>query len=614
MTLAPLAGSPDVVRRVGQDYERTAADIRAAVAELRRIASPDAMVSVSLEKVRGDASKVAGEILQAEARYAQTGDALIGYAHELQDAQDEARAAIADYEVADADASTQARAHDSAEQTQLKLANDATTTPEQLVASARSIARLDQAADAALADRAAALRRYQDAVEARDQAATRAADRIHDIIDSSDLNDSFWDNLTSFLGDVVEFVASVVRAVVDAIVAVATAIVLAVIAVVVLIAAVIVLGLALVVLLVAAAIAIAVIAVVVALAVVLAFIAVALVASLLVLAVVILVGLIGLVLLQLAVMLPIAAAFTLAGLLMGKDPYDALVGGIIASLIITTPALLAVIAAAAMAERGEPTLVEHEDVRKIDPNQSFQSLFTELYDIDKAGHDPSQPDSENENSVVQITTFSGSNGEPIYRITMPSTQQWTPGGTSGNDVTSDLVGKMDPFQRTQLEKMVMDAMREQGIPPGSHVMLAGWSLGGITAGNLAADPEFSQTYQIDAVVAAGSSLDDIPIPAHTKVLDVEHTTDPVPHTENPFLPDHRDDGNRYKITEPTPPGQSAPFGHDVQRYRDTVGTSVDGATAGPGYDFRTATGSDGVNISDYFGEPIDADRYVYERG
>ena len=45
-------------------------------------------------------------------------------------------------------------------------------------------------------------------------------------------------------------------------------------------------------------------------------------------------------------------------------------------------------------------------------------------------------------------------------------------------------------------------------------MLSGFSLGGITAVNLAADPDFAASFNVQSVLASGSPLDDLYIPLY----------------------------------------------------------------------------------------------------
>jgi len=598
--MKPLDGNPVVLRRTGQRYDETAEAIRAAVSTLQQISHRGTMVSVAIDRVRRDAAQLAREISQAEQRYAETGDALSEYAEALDVAQQDADRAIADYENAEADrGAAQSRASSLRSDVQ-DLSDDAPEGDAIRLNRSLGVALAD--VDDAAADAASAQRRYEEAVADRDRAAHRAIARIKDVVEGSGLNDSFWDDVGGVFRDVVDFLSDALEAIVDAITAVLEAIAQLIVTVLAILAAIIVLGLAILALLVLAVIALALLIVVLQ-AVMLVIALVLLVAvGLVLLAIGLLVAVILLVpgLLQFLLSTAWLFAFNLA---TGMDPVQALVQAVIPALLVTYPILWFVIKLASDQEKGTPEFVDRTAVEPGDAD-SLEAMFEDLKAIDEAGHTAGDPDT-NQESVIRIIPFIGSNGETIYRVHIPSTQQWTPGGSSGNDVTSDLVAKMNQQQQTQLEKMVMDAMQQAGIPDDAHVMLSGWSLGGITAGNLASDPAFNSRYNVDAIAVAGSSVDDLDIPQSTRVLDVSHTTDPVPRTENPFAADHAGDSNRYKIDVPSPGGLDQ-LGHKADYYQTTVKQQVDQGRNPNGTAFLAddPNADDGVQIGDYFGTPV----------
>ncbi|TFC43419.1 hypothetical protein E3T26_13935 [Cryobacterium sp. TMT1-21] len=618
-----LAGDPAVVLETGLRYADTATAIRAAVRQLTAIANPDAMHGLAIARVRSDAAALAADISQAESRYSETGDALVAYAAALEAAQDDADQAIAEFEAAADDLNDAERV-----QSRLRVTQLAETLADALIVTAPPPPRTTTAdlarvtgSISGLSDRKdAAERRYHQACEDRDRAAVNARNRIVDVVAGSDLNDSIWDDISGFLTAVADFIGQAIDVIVSVLAAIVLAVLALVAAVILLIAAVVAFGLAVLALVAAAAIALAVIAVALALAVavavvlVLAAAIVAATAIALALAVIVAAAVVlTVVLAHLAIFLAATVYLATALILQGGDPLDSLVQSAIVALMATVPVAWLLVGAAGWGERAEPKRVAHRDAKLV-AHASFETMFQDLMDIDDAGHTNDEKDT-NQESVVRITTITGPNGELIYKIAVPSTQQWLPGGTSANDGASDAAAKMVLGQRTQLEKAVMDAMKQQEIPDGAHVMLTGWSLGGITAGNLAADPVFSRTYKVDALVTAGASLDDMPIPLHTKVLDVSHLTDPVPRTENPFLADHSNDGNRYKIDVPAPGGAGEDLGHNPEKYQETFRTHVDKATGGAVLDFKAAGGSDSsVGIADYFGDAVDGDDYSYTRG
>lgn len=624
--MEPLAGDPVVLRHTGQRYRETAAAIRAAVDTLNDIARPGAMVSVAIDRVRDDAAHLAGEISGAESRYGETGEALLEYAAALADAQERADRAIRDNDDALADLGAAHTRERSLRSQRTELSSD----PEALLGGdgrLDTVDRLLRAAGGAAADAsaasAAARRRYDEAVSDRDRAARAAIGRIRDVVEGSALNDSFWDDVGGVFRDIVDFLADALEAIVNAIVAVLEAIAVLIVTVLAVIAAVLLLGLVILVALALAVVAIALLVLVVAAALVVLLVAALIVVGLVLVALALLVLVLARVLVGLFVFVVGFGWLLAVNLLRGMDPMEALVQAAIPALLTAFPELWALIALASLQETGTPDFVDAERQPRRE-DESLSTMFDDLMAIDEAGHLDPDDDATNHESVVRIIPFVGPDGEIIYRVHIPSTQQWTPGGTSGNDVTSDVVAKMNQAQQTQLEKMVIDAMQRAGIQPGDHVMLSGWSLGGITAGNLAADPTFNSTYQVDAIAVAGSSVDDLDIPLSTKVLDVSHATDPVPRTENPYAADHSGDPNRYRIDVPAP-DPSEGLGHNAKQYQSTVDAQVTQGGSQAGRDFLAddPNARDGVQVSDYFGTPATRDEngdrigtvdYAYTRG
>jgi len=185
----PVPGDPDRVEQLGRHYRRVAQAINDAAAKLRRIADHQDMQSDAVEAFRATAREVADDITRAHERYDGVGQALIGYAPELRDAQSESAAALVQAKQAEADELTANRLA-SAAQGRIDAAPDGTDTTTDQGSHRRALAAADAATDA----RAAAQRRLDQATDARDTAAQRASSLIHEVKDSGDLNDSWWDN------------------------------------------------------------------------------------------------------------------------------------------------------------------------------------------------------------------------------------------------------------------------------------------------------------------------------------------------------------------------------------------------------------------------------------
>ncbi|POH71211.1 hypothetical protein C3B59_00975 [Cryobacterium zongtaii] len=107
--------------------------------------------------------------------------------------------------------------------------------------------------------------------------------------------------------------------------------------------------------------------------------------------------------------------------------------------------------------------------------------------------------------------------EHAYTVQIPSTLVWDPySGAAPNDITADLLALHG--DQTALMDAVFDAMEKEGIPTGlgaPPVMTTGFSLGGITAAAMAADP---RGYNIQQVVTAGSPISEMAIPDGVDVI------------------------------------------------------------------------------------------------
>jgi hypothetical protein len=94
-------------------------------------------------------------------------------------------------------------------------------------------------------------------------------------------------------------------------------------------------------------------------------------------------------------------------------------------------------------------------------------------------------------------------------------------------------------EQTAYEQGVAEALRQAGVQPGTPVMLVGHSQGAIVATQAAADPQFTNEFNVTHVVSAAGPIGNIQVPDNIKVLAIENTKDLVPHvdgTDNPDRP------------------------------------------------------------------------------
>ena len=171
---------------------------------------------------------------------------------------------------------------------------------------------------------------------------------------------------------------------------------------------------------------------------------------------------------------------------------------------------------------------------------------------------------QNAYARIRVTKVPGD--PPHYVVQIPSTQNWSPdGGATPNDLTADVQEMTN--RQTALSTAVVAAMHKAGINPNDPVMLEGFSLGGITAGQLAADPGLP--FNVTHVVTAGSPIANFDIPPTTKVLSLESNEDPVARLDGNGNPDSAN-WTTVHAPAPTLPGESGPPGiagaHNADRY------------------------------------------------
>jgi hypothetical protein len=201
--------------------------------------------------------------------------------------------------------------------------------------------------------------------------------------------------------------------------------------------------------------------------------------------------------------------------------------------------------------------------------------------------------------VTKVTSPDG--GEPRLVVSIPGTQPWWPWKDFGNDHPADFIGDLvgaaggrstysDAVAMAIDEVMATDPDLDVDTP----ILLAGHSLGGITAADLASDPDFLVDHNVTDVVTAGSPIDNNRIDEGIHVLEVDHEGDIVADLDFgdlrftiepgpgriPNMPIHVEaSGSGYapdpawhtKVTLPNPPGADDAEGyHDHFAYHKSV--------------------------------------------
>jgi hypothetical protein len=156
-------------------------------------------------------------------------------------------------------------------------------------------------------------------------------------------------------------------------------------------------------------------------------------------------------------------------------------------------------------------------------------------------------------------------------VQFASTKSWHPrAGAAPNDLTADLlIGAGD---EPTVARVGVAAMREAGIRPGEPVLLAGFSLGGMVAAQIAASA-VADGLDVTHLVVAGSPLGRIVVPPTVSVLALEHVLDPVPRIEGRENPLRGSLGAPFLTVKARPPlslGFRIGALHQSTAYADTA--------------------------------------------
>lgn len=182
-------------------------------------------------------------------------------------------------------------------------------------------------------------------------------------------------------------------------------------------------------------------------------------------------------------------------------------------------------------------------------SEDYGDLFEEVGRQDVRGG--------SEATLVRVVAITDADGTVIgYRVQLPSTQNWSPGNADGalNDLSADAMLALFPELQTQYERAVWDALERSGaLDSDAPIMLTGWSLGGMMAGDLASDPRIAD--RVQSVVTAGSAIDKHAdaIDPSVRVTQINNRWDPVHTLElvgyNPVTDIPGDNWQTYRPTD-----------------------------------------------------------------
>ncbi|TXR56010.1 hypothetical protein [Quadrisphaera setariae] len=166
------------------------------------------------------------------------------------------------------------------------------------------------------------------------------------------------------------------------------------------------------------------------------------------------------------------------------------------------------------------------------------------------------PRSELRIRVERTVHADGSRSTIVY---LPGTKDWSSGST--NPASWDAIALGMAGEPSAFTDAVVKAVEDAGVEADEPVMLAGYSLGGITAAQLAADPALRARFDVQGLVTAGSPIGNVDLPPDVQALSLEHDEDLVPKLEGVENTSLR--SNQVTVTAPTPGQLGA---HEVQGY------------------------------------------------
>lgn len=201
---------------------------------------------------------------------------------------------------------------------------------------------------------------------------------------------------------------------------------------------------------------------------------------------------------------------------------------------------------------GRPYLADRSEVQLHDNNRNnpydnVGQIIKPMMDV----YHTQDPTDHTDRAQVQVTAVEDpATGEVRYVVSIPGTtegmdsmQGWA-GNPTGTDWAANLkgVGYGDTAATQSIMHSIDLAIAEdqaaRGLNGGGRpeVLLTGHSQGGIIAGNIAANPEFSQRYDVGGIISAGSPVDTLAIPENVPVYNYQNMYDPVPRLDFGGLP------------------------------------------------------------------------------
>ncbi|WP_172192889.1 hypothetical protein [Actinomyces faecalis] len=137
-----------------------------------------------------------------------------------------------------------------------------------------------------------------------------------------------------------------------------------------------------------------------------------------------------------------------------------------------------------------------------------------------------QMDSDETTGVISLVRTDHADGTRSWLVVVPGTTSWGMGGPNPQDMLTNLEAVAG--MPTDMESVVVSAMRAAGVGPQEPVALYGHSQGAITATNIAADPAVAERFTVTTLLTVGGPVAGAVVPETVSTLHVENGADAVP--------------------------------------------------------------------------------------
>lgn len=159
-------------------------------------------------------------------------------------------------------------------------------------------------------------------------------------------------------------------------------------------------------------------------------------------------------------------------------------------------------------------------------------------------------------------------------------------------------------------------MEKAGIPPGSPVLMASHSQGGMISQSLLSDPSFTERFNVTHSVTYGSPVDAIPDTSEARQLHLQHRGDVVPRVDlgnAPKISRLDDDASVVTLDNPATAWAPDPTVNDYPGMKPLSGPPVDDIKQAHSHEnyADSVAASDDPRIADF---ENDLDEFIVPEG